>query len=60
MGEMMTVTSQTIRNVHIPDQPLTWGPPDAPLDMPCQVLEDRSSLFELIQWVRLIFMGQQV
>lgn len=57
---MMKMTSQDFRNHHVADDPLHWGPPDAPLDMPCQVLEDRLGRFDPVQWFRLIFTGQQV
>lgn len=62
MDEMMTDTMQqagTCRT-RVSDNPATWGPPDAPLDMPCQVLESRSGRFDLGQLLRLILPGQSV
>lgn len=42
------------------DAPDTWGPPDAPLDMPCQDLTPRMSRFDLAHFVRQILPGLRV
>lgn len=42
------------------DEPETWAPREAPLDMPCQDVEPRLRLLDLAQVLRLILPGQRI
>jgi hypothetical protein len=42
------------------DDPETWAPREAPLDMPCQDVEPRLRLIDLAQVLRLILPGQRI
>lgn len=42
------------------DDPATWGPPEAPLDMPYQQLERSPRRFDILMQLRLLFTGQRI
>jgi hypothetical protein len=52
-------TNETIR-VLISEEPQGWAPPEAPLDMPEQMLERRPMRLDLSQFVRMMLPRQRV
>lgn len=55
--EMQTAETTTVL---ISDDPETWGPREAPVDMPSQSLEFSSLRFELGQLLRLFMPSQRI
>ncbi|WP_425100739.1 hypothetical protein [Tropicibacter sp. S64] len=47
-------------SVAIAEDPQGWAPREAPLDMPCQVLERPAFRFDLGLLIRLLTPGQRI